>query len=91
MEWIKAEDKKPPYNFGVLVFIPEEDYHITSGMWDISNKWVLLDDYRIPDSEVTHWQTLPDVPEEFKQEIEQHGKVMQYLSELIKNDYIKLP
>src|SRR4051812_16476752 len=52
--WVKA-DTKPEHNAGVLVFIPGEDNHITSGMWDISNEWVLLDEYRTPEEEVTHW------------------------------------
>lgn len=60
--WISAEIK-PPMNWGVLVYIPEEDSHITSGMWDVSKKWVLLDEYRVPESEVTHWTILPDAPE----------------------------
>jgi hypothetical protein len=60
--WVKA-DQKPEHNVGVLVFIPGEDNHITSGMWDISNEWVLLDEYRTPDEEVTHWTALPAFPE----------------------------
>lgn len=60
--WVKA-DTKPEHNVGVLVFIPGEDNHITSGMWDISNKWVLLDEYRTPEEEVTHWMPLPAFPE----------------------------
>lgn len=61
-KWIKA-DTKPEHNVGVLVFIPGEDNHITSGMWDISNQWVLLDEYRTPEEEVTHWMPLPAFPE----------------------------
>lgn len=60
--WVKA-DTKPEHNVGVLVFIPGEDNHITSGVWDISNKWVLLDEYRTPEEEVTHWMPLPAFPE----------------------------
>lgn len=60
--WVKA-DTKPEHNVGVLVFIPGEDNHITSGMWDISNKWVLLDEYRTPEEEVTHWMPLPAFPD----------------------------
>jgi hypothetical protein len=60
--WVKA-DTKPEHNVGVLVFIPGEDNHITSGMWDISNEWVLLDEYRTPEEEVTHWMPLPAFPE----------------------------
>lgn len=60
--WMKA-DIKPEYNVGVLVFIPGEDNHITSGMWDIENKWVLLDEYRVPECEVTHWMELPGLPD----------------------------
>lgn len=60
--WTPA-DTKPEHNVGVLVFIPGEDNHITSGMWDISNKWVLLDEYRTPEEEVTHWMPLPGFPE----------------------------
>jgi hypothetical protein len=61
-QWKPAE-VKPEHNVGVLVFIPGEDNHITSGMWDISNKWVLLDEYRTPEEEVTHWMPLPAFPE----------------------------
>jgi len=60
--WVKAETK-PEHNVGVLVFIPGEDNHITSGMWDVSNEWVLLDEYRTPEEDVTHWMPLPDLPE----------------------------
>lgn len=60
--WVKASIK-PEHNVGVLVFIPGEDNHITSGMWDIDNKWVLLDEYRISEEEVTHWMPLPSFPE----------------------------
>lgn len=60
--WVKAETK-PEHNVGVLVFIPGEDNHITSGMWDISNEWVLLDEYRTPEEEVTHWMPMPGLPE----------------------------
>lgn len=60
--WVKG-DIKPEHNVGVLVFIPGEDNHITSGMWDISNEWVLLDEYRTPEEEVTHWMPLPAFPE----------------------------
>jgi hypothetical protein len=60
--WVKA-DQKPEHNVGVLVFIPGEDNHITSGMWDISNEWVLLDEYRTPEVEVTHWMPFPAFPE----------------------------
>lgn len=66
--WVRAwhsvkEFGYPPKNKGVLVFIPEEDFHITSGMWDLDNKWVLLDEYRVPDCEVTHWMEMPGYPE----------------------------
>jgi hypothetical protein len=89
-DWISAEIK-PPYNKGVLVFIPEEDYHITSGMWDIDNKWVLLDEYRVPECEVTHWMKIPEVPEQFKKEIAENHKVMKGLSQLLKEGKISLP
>lgn len=56
--WIKSDRHKPSYNISVLVFIPEEDNHVTTGMWDVSKKWVLLDDYRVPISEVTYWRTI---------------------------------
>lgn len=61
-KWKKSKYIKPRHNKGVLIFIPEEDNHVTSGMWDISEKWVLLDDYRNPESEVTHWIEMPDEP-----------------------------
>jgi len=60
--WNDVEKGMPEFNKGVLVFIPEEDNHITSGMWDISENWVLLDEYRTPESEVTHWAYLPEPP-----------------------------
>lgn len=81
MKWIKA-DKKPGYNIGVLVFIPDEDFHITAGMWDISNKWVLLDEYRVPDCEVTHWMEMPDIPEEYRGEREEHYRIMRKIKEM---------
>lgn len=54
--WIKADLKKPRENTRVFVYIPEEDNHVTAGMWDVSKKWVLLDDYRVPLSQVTYWR-----------------------------------
>ncbi len=57
--WVKSENELPDYNVSVLVYIPEEDHHITVGMWDISKKWVLLDEYRVPLSEVTYWMPMP--------------------------------
>lgn len=80
--WIKAETK-PEYNVGVLVFIPDEDFHITSGMWDISNKWVLLDEYRKPDCEVTHWMKLPDIPKEFRKERNDNYKIMKFFKKYL--------
>lgn len=83
--WNKvSEDSYPPFNKGVLVFIPDEDYHITSGMWDISKKWVLLDEYRKLDCEVTHWMECPDVPNEYKKEVEENAQVMKALKYLLK-------
>lgn len=61
-QWILTKDRMPDHNVAVLVFIPEEDDHITSGMWDISNEWTLLDDYRSTKGEVTHWMPLPNIP-----------------------------
>jgi len=60
--WKESDKEMPEHNKGCLVFIPEEDNHITSGMWDISEKWILLDDYREPKSIVTHWAYMPDEP-----------------------------
>jgi hypothetical protein len=62
--WIKSEDLLPEDNVAVLVFIPQEDDHITAGMWDVSNKWVLLDDYRVPDCQITYWRPMVDLPED---------------------------
>lgn len=56
LRWRKASEELPAECLSVEVFIPEEDDHITSGMWDVSHKWVLLDDYRVPVAEVTHWR-----------------------------------
>lgn len=65
-EWNKIEypEDYPPKNLGVLVFIPDEDNHITAGMWDVDNKWVLLDEYRVPECKITHWRHLPKKPNE---------------------------
>ena len=60
--WHDAEKELPEKNVGVLVFIPEEDNHITAGMYDISEKWVLLDEYREPTVPVTHWMRMPPEP-----------------------------
>lgn len=68
-KWIDSTIHLPPHNLGVLVFIPNKDNHITGGMWDISRKWVLLDEYR--DSEVSHWMYLPEPPNEL---IEKNAK-----------------
>lgn len=66
-KWKSVEkDGYPEKNVGVLVFIPDEDNHITSGMWDVSEKWVLLDEYRKPECEVTHWMPLPPIPKNIK-------------------------
>lgn len=61
-QWVKASDRKPEECVSVLVFIPEEDGHCTTGMWDVSKKWVLLDDYRVPQSEVTYWRPMVNLP-----------------------------
>jgi hypothetical protein len=61
-DWISSKERLPDFNRSVLVFIPEEDNHITVGMWDVSLKWVLLDEYRIPKSEVTYWTECPPEP-----------------------------
>lgn len=63
-KWISSDVAKPDYNVSVLVFIPAEDNHCTVGMWDVSNKWVLLDEYRIPKSEVTYWREMVGLPED---------------------------
>lgn len=64
--WTNAEKEKPEYNVSVIVFIPEEDEHMTSGMWDISNKWVLLDEYRVPTAQVTYWRPMVEKPSDRK-------------------------
>ena len=79
MNWIKSSEQMPEYNKGVLVFIPDEDFHITSGMWDIDNKWVLLDEYRVPECEVTHWMEMPDIPEEYKKDREDNFEILKSL------------
>jgi hypothetical protein len=63
-KWIKSSDQLPPENVGVLVFIPEEDNHCTTGMWDVSKVWVLLDEYRVPKSEVTYWAEMVNLPKD---------------------------
>jgi hypothetical protein len=82
--WISVESQMPEHNVGVLVFIPEEDYHITSGMWDISNKWVLLDEYRKPECKVTHWMPLVDIPEEYRKQRDVGYKIMGWMSKALK-------
>ena len=62
-KWISVKDQMPKTNKGVLVYIPVEDDHITSGMFDVSGTWVLLDEYR-PTENVTHWMPLPTPPAE---------------------------
>lgn len=64
IRWIKSSEQLPPENVGVLVFIPEEDNHCTTGMWDVSKEWVLLDEYRMPKSQVTYWAEMPELPED---------------------------
>lgn len=64
IRWIKSSEELPPENVSVLVFIPEEDNHCTTGMWDVSKKWVLLDEYRVPKSEVTYWAEMVELPED---------------------------
>lgn len=56
--WINSEDLKPAENVSVLCFIPEEDNHVTTGMWDVSKVWVLLDEYRKPTAQVTYWRPI---------------------------------
>jgi hypothetical protein len=80
-DWVSVADYGyPEHNVGVLVFIPKEDFHITSGMWDVSNKWVLLDEYRVPDCEVTHWMKLPAIPKEYQKEQAEYDAIMDFLS-----------
>lgn len=84
-DWMSVkENGYPPYNLGVLVFIPEEDYHITSGMWDISNKWVLLDEYREPECEVTHWMPVPNIPPEYLAKRKEEAEAMKWLGEALR-------
>lgn len=85
--WVKT-DTKPEYNVGVLVFIPGEDNHITSGMWDISNEWVLLDEYRTPEEEVTHWMPLPAFPEGYTSN-EMPGELIDVLKKVAKEELSK--
>lgn len=61
-KWISTVDELPPYHVGVLLYIVSED-HITSGMRDESDKWVLLDEYReVPSTDISHWRRLPNKP-----------------------------
>lgn len=81
--WISCKEKMPEHLIGVLVFIPDEDFHITSGMFDISGKWVLLDEYREPECEVTHWMPMPKIPKEYQPQQEEHGKILNWLKGVI--------
>lgn len=88
--WYYAETSKPEYNKAVLVLIPNEDNHITSGMWDISKKWILLDEYReitgqqteedikndLPASKVTHYRPLPELPESMLNRCRECSKII---------------
>lgn len=83
--WIKVEEGSyPPHNIGVLVLIPEEDYHVTSGMWDIDNKWVLLDEYRVPECEVTHWMHAPNLPDKYEKERKDQNKILRHIKNISK-------
>lgn len=62
--WHDADEEIPKQNVSLLVFIPEEDNHITAGMWDVSEKWILLDEYRVPICKVTHWAYMPESPKQ---------------------------
>ena len=53
--WNETKKRLPDFNKPCLVFIPGEDNHVTSGMYDVSGSWVLLDDYREPKCEITQW------------------------------------
>lgn len=88
--WVKSSDRKPEHNVGVLVFIPGEDNHITSGMWDISNQWVLLDEYRTPEEEVTHWMLLPAFPEGYPHN-EVPDEIAQEIKKIAKEELSKRP
>jgi len=61
-EWKDADKEKPDYNVAVLVYIPDEDDHMTAGMIEVNGSWTLLDEYRKPDCPVTAWAKLPPIP-----------------------------
>ncbi len=82
-QWISVEDRMPEPLTGVIVFIPEEDFHITSGMWDISQKWVLLDEYRTPECKVTYWMPEPDIPKEYRAQRDENNKIMNWLKGIL--------
>jgi hypothetical protein len=85
MSWVNSKQRKPEYNVSVLVFIPEEDDHITTGMWDISNKWVLLDEYRVPKSEVTYWHEMIEPPKDKLYHPAMVGQEAETMSDTIRN------
>ena len=61
--WFDASIQKPASNVAVLVYIPSEDEHITSGMIEDDGSWTLLDEYRdVAPELVTHWMPCPDKP-----------------------------
>jgi len=82
--WIEVTPETyPPKNKGVLVFIPDEDFHVTSGMWDVDNKWVLLDEYRVPECPVTHWMESPQIPEPYRTQQIESWKLLNKLSGIL--------
>ena len=55
--WISVEDRLPDENTRVLVFIPYTDTKIDTDRI-LNGKWVRWID------KITHWQPLPEPPEE---------------------------
>lgn len=89
-QWVKSSKKRPPKNVSVLCFIPEEDNHITTGMYDVSGKWVLLDEYRVPISEVTYWMPMVEAPEDKRYNKTHRSEDDENTSAIIRNLQMKV-
>ena len=64
-KWIDASLEVPPshdHEISIYVLIITHDYHIMSGFVDFENEW--YDSHGDNVETVTHWQPLPEMPNE---------------------------